>query len=364
MSYEESTVSELVSILIPAYNAEKWIKYTINSALSQTWPRKEIIIVNDGSKDNTLQIAKQFESKSVKVMSQENQGAAAARNKAYEHARGDYIQWLDADDLLAPNKISEQMKFAESGQTSLTLLSSAYGVFHWRLSKARFAPTSLWQDLTPIEWMVRKFSKNLWMNPAVWLVSHRLAGEAGPWDERLSLDDDGEYFCRLVSMSECIKFVGLARSYYRRSGLNQLSAENSARAAKSLLLSSRLCIGHLRCLGESEETRRASLALLQRRLPYFYLQKSELLAEIKEMNGLARELGGELITPSFNWKFNLMRRLFGWKVAKEAQAAISKLRSAKAARWDEILYRITSPLVKNSNSLNRYPSNRVRINID
>jgi glycosyltransferase involved in cell wall biosynthesis len=328
----------LVSILIPAYNAERWIKDTINSALSQTWPRTEIIIVNDGSSDNTLAIAKQFELKSVKVISQENRGASAARNKALEYAQGDYIQWLDADDLLASDKISEQIKVAESGQTSLTLYSSPHGVFYWRYEKARFVPNSLWQDLAPVEWMERKFNENLWMNPAGWLVSRRLAVKAGPWDERLSLDDDGEYFSRVVAASENVKFVRDARCYYRLSGFNQLSLSISESACKSLLLSLKLCIRYVRSLEESERTRGASLALLQSCLEFFYPDKTELL---KEMNAIAFELGGELIPPSFKWKFNLIRGLFGWKAAKEIRSACGKLKLGMAAKWDEMMYRIT-----------------------
>ena len=100
----------LVSILIPAYNSEKWIADSIRSAVAQTWQPKEIIVVDDGSKDQTLSIAKQFESDSVRVFSQKNQGAAAARNNAFSMSHGDYIQWLDADDLLAPDKIARQWK--------------------------------------------------------------------------------------------------------------------------------------------------------------------------------------------------------------------------------------------------------------
>jgi len=66
----------LVSILIPAYNAERWIADTIQSALAQTWPTKEIIIVDDGSSDQTLQVAREFACKTVCLVQQENQGAA------------------------------------------------------------------------------------------------------------------------------------------------------------------------------------------------------------------------------------------------------------------------------------------------
>src|ERR1700746_3048195 len=102
----------LVSILIPAFNAEKWIADTLRSALGQTWERKEIIVVDDGSSDQTLAIARRFESEfdSLRVIAQRNQGAAAARNTALSHSQGDYIQWLDADDLLARDKIATQLR--------------------------------------------------------------------------------------------------------------------------------------------------------------------------------------------------------------------------------------------------------------
>jgi glycosyltransferase involved in cell wall biosynthesis len=222
-------MSQLVSILIPAYNCEKWIAETIESALAQTWPNKEIIIVNDGSTDNTLQIAKQFESKSVKVISQENKGAAAARNRAFEHAQGDYIQWLDADDLLAPGKIAEQMKIAGNGKTDLTLYTSPFGTFYWHTERAIFASNTLWQDLTPVEWMIRRFTENLWMHPGVWLISRALAEKAGPWDERLSLNDDGEYISRVVAASENVKFVNTAICYYRQWSFTQLSRQYNKR---------------------------------------------------------------------------------------------------------------------------------------
>ena len=92
----------LVSILIPAYNSEQWIADTLQSALAQTWPRKEIIVVDDGSRDRTAEVARLFASNGVAVVSTANQGAAAARNHALSLSHGDYIQWLDADDLLAP----------------------------------------------------------------------------------------------------------------------------------------------------------------------------------------------------------------------------------------------------------------------
>jgi len=87
--------NSLVSILIPVFNAEKYISETIESVLSQTWGNKEIIIVNDGSTDNTATILKKFDSKDVLVINQENKGACSARNEAYKVAQGEFIQFMD-----------------------------------------------------------------------------------------------------------------------------------------------------------------------------------------------------------------------------------------------------------------------------
>src|SRR5215468_689063 len=82
-------MTPLVSILIPAFNAEDWIADTIKSAIGQTWRRKEIIIVDDGSTDQTVPIAQRFASKDLRVVTQPNQGASAARNTAFGLCQGD-----------------------------------------------------------------------------------------------------------------------------------------------------------------------------------------------------------------------------------------------------------------------------------
>src|SRR5437868_5807116 len=239
----------LVSILIPAYNAQHWIADTIRSALEQTWPRKEIIIVDDGSTDQTLSIARQFASERVLVVTQPNQGTSAARNKALALYQGDYIQWLDADDLLSPDKIATQMKAAEECQSKRTLLSSAWGHFIWRVNRASFIPTSLWSDLSPLEWLLRKMGQNLYMQTGTWLVSRELTEAAGPWDVRLWKDNDGEYFCRVILASDGIRFVPDAKSYYRAAGFKSVSfIGRSNKKLESLFLSMKLHVRYLRSL--------------------------------------------------------------------------------------------------------------------
>jgi glycosyltransferase involved in cell wall biosynthesis len=314
----------LVSILIPAFNAGKWIREAVKSALDQTWPKKEIIVVDDGSSDDTLTVARRLESKSVKVLNQENLGASAARNKALSIAEGDYIQWLDADDLLAPDKITCQLKCVKGDRNTRVLLSSRWGRFYSQPQKAKFCPNSLWKDSLPTEWILNTFNENAWMSIESWLVSRKLTEVAGPWNQKLSMDDDGEYFLRVVSASEKIIFSTEAKSYCRRGNIRSLSSDIiSEKNQISEFQSVYLQIKYLRSLEDSERTRAACLKYLQTYLIYFYPDHNSIL---ERAYALAEELGGRLSPPVLKWKYSIIQQIFGWKMVKRAQRLIPKIK--------------------------------------
>jgi GT2 family glycosyltransferase len=329
----------LVSILIPSYNAEKWVDEAIQSALSQTWPKKEVIIVDDGSSDHSLAVAKKYESKSVKVISQENKGAAVARNKALEFAQGDYIQWLDADDLLAPDKVEHQLRAVDANKDSRILLTSSWAPFYYRHQCAKFKPDNLWRDLDPVEWLIIKFNETLWMNPAVWLISRKLTELAGPWDVRTAPDDDGEYICRVIVNSEKIKFVPNAKSFYRKSNPKSLSKDPSEKALEGVLFSKRQCIGHLRSLEDSERTQAACLTLLQEGLIRYYPKHTAL---IRKLESLAEELGGKLSPPVVNWKHSLVANILGWSLANRIKRTKAMVKAMITRNWDKLLYDLSN----------------------
>ena len=326
----------LVSILIPAYNAEHTITDTLESVLRQTWPRKEIIVVDDNSTDNTLAIARSFASKSVTVVTKPNAGASSARNKAFSLSQGEYIQWLDADDLLAPDKIERQMKALDNSGDRRTLLSSAWGRFTCRVDHAEFTPTSLWCDLSPAEWLLRKLEQNVFMQTGVWLVSRELSEAAGEWDTRLLGDDDGEYFCRVILASNGIRFVPEAKMFYRRSGLAALSyIGTSNKKLEAQFLSMQLHVRYLRSLEESERVRGACITFLQDWLIQFYPERPDLVSQLEQ---LAKDLGGELQTPKLSWKYAWIQKLFGWRIAKRAQLHYNQCKSSVLRPWDKALY--------------------------
>ena len=332
----------LVSILTPAYNAEPWIADTIASAVRQTWPNKEIIVVDDGSTDRTLSVASKFAKDGVTVVAQKNRGASAARNHAYSLCRGDYIQWLDADDLLAPDKISRQMEFAESVKNPRLLLSSEWGRFLYRTKRAEFVPTVLWQDLSPVEWLLRKLSLNVWMQPGSWLVSRELTEAVGPWDERLSFDDDGEYFCRVLLTSEGARFVRGAKTFYRASGPASLSSvDSSDRKLESAWLSIRLHIHYLRQLEDSERTRQAGVTFLQTWLNIFDPHRMDI---ISQMQDLATILGGEVrplrLVEPLRWKFAWIEGLLGRRFAYWAQKRLPQVKHSMIRVWDKTMFQL------------------------
>ena len=331
-------MSRLVSILIPAYNASAWIGDTIKSALNQTWEETEIIIVDDGSRDDTLSVAKRFASSKVSIVTQENQGAAAARNRAFALSQGDYIQWLDADDLLSRDKIEKQIRAAEQSKSKRVLISSGWGYFMYRPAKARFVPGPLWCDLSPLEWLLRKWEHNAHMQTATWLVSRELTDAAGPFDTRLLGDDDGEYFFRVIMRSEGIRFVPDAKVFYRASPSNRLSyIGRSKKKAEAQFLGMKMQISYLRSMQDSERVRAACRKYLQTWLINFYPNRPDIVEEAQK---LAAELGGELNSPPLRWKYAWLRGLFGYTVAKRAQLLLPQIKSSLARRWDKALSRL------------------------
>lgn len=326
----------LVSILIPAHNSETWIAETLRSALAQTWEPKEIIVVDDGSTDRTLAIAKEFEPYGVRVVWQENQGASAARNNAFSLSKGEYIQWLDADDLLAPDKISLQMELAQNLSRRL-LISGPWGRFMYRPYRAEFVPSSLWCDLTPTEWLVRKMEQNVFMQTATWLVSRELTEAAGPWDIRLLGDDDGEYFCRVLLASDGVRFVRGANLYYRAFRFNSLSyIGRFPRKIEAHWLSMQLHIQYLRSLEDSVRVRSACLEYLRSSLIYFYPEHTHIIAQAEQ---LAQQFDqGLLGEPYLSWKYIWVEKLFGWAAAKRVQSSARKVRWSFEKHFDRLLF--------------------------
>ena len=231
-----------VSILIPLYNSEKVIAETIECALNQTWQNKEIIVVDDGSTDNSLLVAKSYESDILKVYSQNNKGASAARNHAFSKSTGDLIQYLDADDLLSPNKIEEQVKTYLKNSNCESIISSNFIYFNGNTVTGLEFPRCqiITTDYCPAkELLIDIFDYHIGTQTSMWLTPRQIIEKTGSWNEQLSLNDDGEFFFRVISKCNIVYYCATAVVYYRIP-VNGLSKRRDRKSSESQLDSTRI----------------------------------------------------------------------------------------------------------------------------
>jgi glycosyltransferase involved in cell wall biosynthesis len=306
-----------ISILVPCYNAAPFLGATLESALAQSDAGSlEIIVVDDGSRDTSLAIAREFEPRGVRVIAQANRGASAARNTAFAASRGEFIQFLDADDLLAPGKIAAQLARA-AREPAGTVFTGRWGRFTADPSRAAFHDGNpLFADLTPRDYLARYGSNDCMMHPAAWLLPRAIVESAGPWDERLSLNDDGEFFARIVAASTNVAYCPDAVSLYRSALPTSLSAQRSRNHLESAHLSLQLIVDEMTLLDDNPEMRRAAADLAQR-FAYDYYPAAPHL--VRDAENLARSLGGSTLRPLGGRGFAALSRIVGWKLARRLQ---------------------------------------------
>jgi glycosyltransferase involved in cell wall biosynthesis len=306
----------LVSIIVPCYNAEPWVGASIESALAQTWTEIEVIAVNDGSKDNSIAVLRRFEGPRVRILDQANSGASAARNAGLRIAKGRYIQFLDADDLLTPGKISAQVKLLES-QGEDAVATARWGRFQEDPALAEFTDSPLFRDLAPVDFLLNLTATGNMMHPAAWLVPSEVTLKAGPWDERLTLNDDGEYFARVALSAKKISFSPDSVALYRSGLPTSLSARRDRRSLESLYLSCDLVAARLVAAEDSPRVKRALADYYQRLVFEIYPDAPDLCRRAElEVN----KLGGSSLRPAMGWRQALLARLVGWRMARRVTA--------------------------------------------
>lgn len=232
----------LVSIIIPCYNAIPFISETLDSLLSQTYTNWECIIVDDHSTDNSLEIIKPYIEKQpdkIKLFPNTRKGACSARNVAFKYSKGDYIQYLDADDLLSPNKIEEQLKlFSQFGEN--ILVNCKWGRFTGNKESVKWEKQPIDKDYDhPIDWLTESWMGKGMAQTAVWLTPRHLIEKTGPWNESLLINQDGEFFSRVLIHAQAIKFAPDAGVYYRSGNVLSITQNKpqSRTKAESLLRS-------------------------------------------------------------------------------------------------------------------------------
>ena len=306
---------QLVSVLIPSYNAESWLAQTLESVLCQTHQALEIIVVDDGSTDRTVEVAWAYVNQGVRVIRQSNAGAAAARNAAFRESSGAFIQFLDADDLISPNKIGCQLARLLAQPQAVAMCQ--WGRFVDDPLRVRLDPSSCWNDLPAVDWLVETWKDGAGMLfPAMWLLPRDIVIRAGLWREDLSLNDDGEFFTRVVLASSGVLFCPDGTAFYRSGIVGSLSRITSERGWLSGFESIKFSVDVARSVEDSDRIRRCG-ALLWQTFAHSVYPYNSLLAKMALAYSSA--LHPIKIFPDGGPFFKIVSRLLGWKAARMLQ---------------------------------------------
>ncbi len=189
-----SKKSPKVSVIIPAYNSENTIKHTIQSVLNQTFADLELIVINDGSQDSTLEVVTQIKDSRVKVFSYSNAGGNVSRNRGLHRAVGEFVSFLDADDLWTPDKLQSQLKALRENVTAKVAYSWTDYIDtngHFILSGKRINVNgNVYERL-----LLNNFLEN-GSNP---LICRKSLITLGGFDESLNAAQDWDMWLRLAS---------------------------------------------------------------------------------------------------------------------------------------------------------------------
>ena len=310
-------MSNKVSIIMPAYNASAYIAEAIQSVLNQTWTNWELIIVDDGSTDDTLQIAQSFARKDsrIQVYHQHNQGGCAARNEALKHITGNYVQYLDADDVLHADKLSLQMAiYNQPDETDGLLVFSKCYRLH---STGELSPASmswLYHDyMNPVDLLIATWNaRGNAIQYSSYLIPKNIVDKVGLWNINLTRSQDCEYMARVLSNALHLCYVDTAVYYYRivtgsvsnkPLSLRQIESECDVADVVSSIILARV---------KTKEAIRACSVhytdLLTAYYPKNKLFINRILSQMKIYNlPFNFENRGRL--------FHMLKNIFGWRVA-------------------------------------------------
>lgn len=307
----------LISIIIPAFNASMYIEEAILSVLHQTYEHWELIVVDDGSTDSTLQIVQSIANKDnrIQVYHQSNKGGCAARNEALRHVLGDYVLYLDADDFLDKDKLRTHLKEIEEHNYQSDVLT--FGPCLRLLPTGKCVPSSM-EDLN------RDYQPAIDAQIAIWnghfnsfpyssyLIPIELIRKVGLWDEQLARSQDSEYMARVLFYASALHFIPNAYFCYRQVPDSVSSKPLSNKQLLSEVIVCDKISDLILATNSSENAKHACEVHYTDVLTAWYPKNSFL---IKDICSAMHRKGLHLNFENRGRLFHLLNRLCGWQVA-------------------------------------------------
>lgn len=220
----------VISVVIPAYNIEQYIGRSIESALNQTAPPHEIIVIDDGSTDNTAEVIKKYES--VKYIYQENVGVSAARNRGIEEAKGDWIAFLDADDEWMEDKLKLQIEILQSNPCLMWVMGN---FLRCLCSKKQHKPDTsrstlktLLKDKTYFDISTKGISTHI----DTMLIKKEVFKKTGKFEEGKSRFEDLDMWFRIAFHYPKIGYVAEPTAIYHMNIENSLMEQKKYNSAE------------------------------------------------------------------------------------------------------------------------------------
>lgn len=305
-----------ISIIMPVYNAEKYVASAIESVINQTFKNFELIIINDGSTDNSEEIISSIEDSRIKYFSQKNIGQTKTSNKGIKISKGKYIKFFDADDILHPEHLEQQFKVLSRSEDKLASCKWVY--FYQNFEDLTFPSEVTHRDYSnTMDWFFDSHEYDQGMMGAwMWLIPRRLLERAGYWNEDLTLNNDFDFSTRLLVASKAVMFAEGAKIYYRKGVTSALSGTTSRMAMESAIDTTILAMKSLLSVENSDRIKRILANRFQSWIYIMYPNHKDLIGKAEEYITF---LGGSDLKPRGGSLFNLLNRVLGWKLTYRIQ---------------------------------------------
>jgi len=308
----------MVSIIMPIYNAYPYLKDSLFSSLNQTYADLEIIVIDDGSNDGSIDYLNEINDNRLFVYKNDKKGACSARNLGLKKAKGEFIQFLDADDILSLDKIEKQVNLLQKHPNRIAVCSTVH-FYEDHLNGTITDSKFLYSTDNADDFLLNLYGGDgcnfEMISPNAWLTPKKIINKAGFWDEELIKDQDGEYFCRVVIASDGVCYEPNVFSYYRKySKGNSISSGRTKNHILSQLRSIESKENQLSKYKHSEKYKAAfgiqyKLIAIESYPQFLDIYKKAIhkSKSLKELDYLPI-LGGRII--------ETIKKIFGWRTAK------------------------------------------------